>query len=110
MLLTLTIASLVGCSVLGYYTAKYRKQAIDTKVKYEASVQFTNEAAARILKLESDNISLAETVRHLKTNLTLAEARNVVKPKVKAKAKTAPVPAPVMKAVPAKRGRKPKQD
>lgn len=103
MLLTLTIASLVGCSILGYYTAKYRKSAIDARVKYEASKSFSDEAATRIIKLEYDNASLAETVRSLKSNLTLAEARNQAKPK------SVQPTAPAMKATPAKRGRKPKQ-
>lgn len=102
MLLTLTIASLVGCSILGYYTTRYRKQAIEAKIKYESTKNFSDEAAARILKLEYDNASLAETVRSLKSNLTLAEARNQTN-------KSVTVAAPTMKAAPAKRGRKPKQ-
>lgn len=104
MLVTISIA-LVACSILGYYMANYRKQAIDYKVKYQASRSFSDEAATRIIKLEYDNASLAETVRSLKSTLTLAEARS--------QAKSTPASAPKMNAnstqKPNKRGRKPKQ-
>ena len=60
--ITITVGALLGFSVLGYFTYDFRKKALDWQVKFESTKQFADDAAKRILKLEKDNLQLAEQV------------------------------------------------
>lgn len=60
--ISITVGALLGLSILGYFTYDFRKKALDWQVKFESTRQFADEAAVRILKLEKDNLQLAEQV------------------------------------------------
>ncbi len=62
LIVTITAAALLSTAYLGYLTFKYRTEALDNQVKFDASKEFADAAAKRILELETSKSELAVQV------------------------------------------------
>lgn len=62
IIVTITAAALLTSAYLGYLTYKYRTEALDNQVKFNASKEFSDAAAKRILELETNKSELATQI------------------------------------------------
>ena len=65
IIVTITVGAILTLSVLGYFVNHYREEARNSQAKYLATKQFADNAAARILRLESDNKAMASHINTL---------------------------------------------
>ena len=62
LVITISVLSFIGFSVLGYLVYSYRNKAIDCSIKYSATKDFAEIAALRILELESTKAAMSQTI------------------------------------------------
>ena len=65
IIVTITVGAILTLSVLGYFVNHYREEARNSQAKYLATKQFADNAAARIIRLESDNKAMASHINNL---------------------------------------------
>ncbi len=62
LIITISVLSFIGFSVLGYLIYSYRNKAIDCSIKYNATKEFAEIAAKRIIELENVKAQMAQTI------------------------------------------------
>ena len=82
LLVTITIAAFLAIGGLSYSAYTYARKAKDAQIKYESIMQFADDSALQILKLQKDNSDLSNIVRDLKNKLEFAAAKKAGKAEV----------------------------
>ncbi len=62
LIITISVLSFIGFSVLGYLVYSYRNKAIDCSIKYNATKDFAEIAAKQILALETIKAQMSQTI------------------------------------------------
>ena len=62
LVITISVLSFIGFSVLGYLVHSYRNKAIDCSIKYNATKEFAEIASLRILELENTKAAMSQTI------------------------------------------------
>ena len=72
---TITVAALVATSILGYLMYKYKNEAESSKIKFNATKEFADVAASKIIKLEATLKEATNTIILLRSKIEASASK-----------------------------------